>query len=254
MRRELEQMRKNFETMRQEYQKSMDALAERLRRLEAQPAPVAAPPRAPCRRRHQAPARRRPRRAPWILFRPRQPFALTPRRGSGQLLFDMGVAGDFVGNLTQRNVDKAGRGHVPRPREPLLPARDRAELVRPDRSVRARRGPDRGGRGDARGRRPRSSLAEAHLTLMTLPVQHPAQDGPDAQPVRMEQPDPPARPAVDRRARRLSRLLRRGRPRREGPRAHLGAGPALLSRGPRRRRSTATTRPRSAAARSASRS
>src|SRR5262249_58345733 len=42
--------------------------------------------------------------------RPHQPFALAERRGAGQLLFDMGISGDFVGTLTQRNVEKARGG------------------------------------------------------------------------------------------------------------------------------------------------
>ena len=44
------------------------------------------------------------------LARPRQPFALYERRGAGQLLFDMGVTGDFIGNLTQNNVQQAQGG------------------------------------------------------------------------------------------------------------------------------------------------
>src|SRR5213594_1883756 len=44
------------------------------------------------------------------LARPRQPFGLYQQRGSGQLLFDIGIAGDFVGNITQRNVERAGGG------------------------------------------------------------------------------------------------------------------------------------------------
>ena len=47
LRRELDEMRRGFEAMKQQYQQSMDALAERLRKLEAgalpptQPAPPA---------------------------------------------------------------------------------------------------------------------------------------------------------------------------------------------------------------------
>ena len=102
------------------------------------------------------------------LARPREPFALYERRGPGQLLFDMGIAGDFVANITQRNVDKANAGTFAGPREPLLPARDRAVLVRPDRSLRARA---RCASRRARRTRARSRvhLAEAHLTLMALP-------------------------------------------------------------------------------------
>src|SRR5947199_10614642 len=44
------------------------------------------------------------------VLRPRQPFALYQQRGSGQLLFDMGIAGDFVGNITSGSVERAGGG------------------------------------------------------------------------------------------------------------------------------------------------
>src|SRR5260370_41581287 len=47
------------------------------------------------------------------LARPREPFSLYSQRGPGQLLFDMGVAGDSIGNLTQSNVDKANAGWLP---------------------------------------------------------------------------------------------------------------------------------------------
>src|SRR5437899_2444187 len=93
LRREIEQL-----------QKQLQSVTERLQRLEAQPpapAPVgpgaAAPPAAP---------------APSAidLARPRPPYSLYQQRGAGQLLFDMGIAGDFVGNITQHNVEKAQGG------------------------------------------------------------------------------------------------------------------------------------------------
>jgi hypothetical protein len=177
LRRELEQMRKNFETMQQDYKKSMDAMAERLRRLEAQPAVVAAPPartetpeRAVAERAGEArgPASPIVPASPIDLLRPRQPFSLYGQRGSGQILFDFGVAGDFVGNLVQRNVDKAGagtfRGRENRffPREvelnlwgqidPFARAEVRIEMAE-----------------ERRGQETAVSLAEANLTLMTLP-------------------------------------------------------------------------------------
>jgi hypothetical protein len=169
LRRELEQMRKNFETMRQEYQKQMDAMSERLRRLEAQPAPVATPP-ATTTGVAQAPPAEMPPSTPSAmdLLRPRQPFGLYGQRGSGQLLFDFGLAADFVGNLTQRNVDKAGagtfRGRENRffPREvelnlfgqidPFARGEVRIEMAE-----------------EERGQETAVSLAEASLTLMTLP-------------------------------------------------------------------------------------
>jgi hypothetical protein len=47
---------------------------------------------------------------PMDLLRPREPFALGARTGGGRLLFDMGVAADFVANFTQDNVAKANGG------------------------------------------------------------------------------------------------------------------------------------------------
>lgn len=47
---------------------------------------------------------------PLDVLRRREPFALYSQRGPGQLLFDIGVSADFVGNLTQRNVEKAEGG------------------------------------------------------------------------------------------------------------------------------------------------
>jgi len=101
LRRQLEQL-----------QKQLDSVTERLKRLEAQPPPPAptTPAGAPGTTEIAAPP---PSAAPpsaMDLARPRQPFGLYQQRGSGQLLFDMGVAGDFVGNLTQKNVQRAGGG------------------------------------------------------------------------------------------------------------------------------------------------
>ncbi|MBI1727262.1 MAG: hypothetical protein HYR50_08325, partial [Candidatus Rokubacteria bacterium] len=103
LRREMEQMRKQFEAMQEQYKKTMDSMAERLERVEArpQPAPAAAPAMGLTAER--PPGSDPP---PLDLIRPRQPFSLYERRGPGQLLFDIGIAGDFVGNLTQHNVQK----------------------------------------------------------------------------------------------------------------------------------------------------
>src|SRR2546426_12151325 len=91
LRREIEQL-----------QKQLQSGTERLQRLEAQPpAPAQVPPAA-------APT---PATAPGLsaidLAPPRPPFCLYQHRGAGQLPFDICIAGDFVGNLTQKNVEKA---------------------------------------------------------------------------------------------------------------------------------------------------
>src|SRR2546425_2814180 len=89
LRRELEQLKQQFQTMQEQYQ----SMSERLQRLEAQP-PAAPAPAAPAG-------------LPSLveLARPREPFALYERRGAGQLLFDMGVTGDFAGSLTSKSVE-----------------------------------------------------------------------------------------------------------------------------------------------------
>ena len=127
LRREMEQMRKQFEAMQEQYKKALDSMAERLERIETRQEPAAAAP-VPSQPAAAAPPPTLPAAvttaqpapggmpSPMDLIRPRQPFALYERRGPGQLLFDVGVTGDFVGNLTQHNVQKnqgeIGRAHV----------------------------------------------------------------------------------------------------------------------------------------------
>jgi hypothetical protein len=185
LRREMEQTRKQFEALQEQYKKTMESMAERLERIETRPQPAAAapPPTAPATAQPVAtpPAPAAPP-APAVtaqqppggppsamdLIRPREPYALYERRGAGQLLFDMGVTGDFVGNLTQRNVQKNRGGSFPG-LENLFVLREgemsffgqidpyaRAE-------VRIEAGQDqRGGGLDV-------SVAEANITLTALP-------------------------------------------------------------------------------------
>ena len=162
LRRELEQLRRQ----QQEYQKAIEALSQRLERLESQPPATAQPaPTGPVAQ--PSPGRMTPLTAA-DLARPREPFSLYQQRGAGQLLFDMGISGDFVGNLTQKNVEKASAGtfsgnenrFVPREIElsffgqvdPYARAEVRVEAA------------DEGEGGEIT-----VSLAEAHLTLLTLP-------------------------------------------------------------------------------------
>ena len=95
----------------EQLQRQLQSVTDRLQRLEAQPPPPGPAPATPTvAPGAAAPA---PAAAPLSaidLARPRQPFSLYQQRGSGQLLFDMGVAGDFVGNITQKNVARAGGG------------------------------------------------------------------------------------------------------------------------------------------------
>src|SRR5688500_9500957 len=92
LRKELEQMRKQLQETQQQYQKSIDAPSDRLRRLEAQPQPVATPPAVPPAVAMQAPTTPPPptSSSPSVmdLLRRREPFALYGTRGPGQFLFD----------------------------------------------------------------------------------------------------------------------------------------------------------------------
>jgi len=177
LKKELEQMRKQFESMKDQYQKAIDTMSERVKRLEARPEPVATTPSAPS----PAPAAPSPALAqappsssgqPTLLelARPRQPFLLYERRGPGQLLFDIGVVSDFVGNITQNNVEQgkggtfAGRENRFFPREielnlfgqidPYALGQVRIEAVE---------------EFEGGERKLELSLAEANLTLLTLP-------------------------------------------------------------------------------------
>jgi hypothetical protein len=173
LRRELEQMRRTFEAMRQEHQKAMDALAERLRQLETRPAPVTATPPVPPSGvvvQTPPPGPGLPPSTPTAIdmLRPREPFSLYGRRGAGQLLFDIGIAGDFVGNLTQRNVDKANAGTFPDRENRFFPRA--VELSLFGQIDPYARGEMRIETGEEEpGPETEVALAEAHLTLLTLP-------------------------------------------------------------------------------------
>jgi hypothetical protein len=149
LRKELEQMRKR-----------MEEISQRLQKLESQPAPP-----APL----TTPAAQAPGQTTLMdLARPREPFGLATRRGSGQLLFDMGVVGDFVANITQRNVDKAdggtfqGRENRFFPREVELSLFGQIDPYARGTVIVETGEEDPGGELTA-------ALAEAHLTLLTLP-------------------------------------------------------------------------------------
>jgi hypothetical protein len=127
LRRELETMRQQFDVMKKEYEERIRELGERLQKLEtsqAAPAPrdapasgqpsssadalqtaPATPPLSPAPSLAQAPASS-DRPSLLEMLRPHQPFSLAqPGR---VLLFDLGVAGDFVVDFTS---NKTARGH-----------------------------------------------------------------------------------------------------------------------------------------------
>jgi type II secretory pathway pseudopilin PulG len=153
----------------EQLQKQLQSVTDRLQRLEAQPPPPgpapATPPVAP------GAAAPPPVGAPpsvMDLARPRQPFSLYQQRGSGQLLFDIGIAGDFVGNITQKNVARAGGGTFAGQENRFFPREVELSLfgqIDPYASavVRIEAGEE------APGQETGVTLAEAYLTLLTLP-------------------------------------------------------------------------------------
>src|SRR5213083_15470 len=158
-----EALKKEIEQLR----KQLQSVTERLRRREAQPAPVTPPP-APSPAGPPAMAPPPPGMSLAELARPRQPFSLYAQRGAGQLLFDIGVTGDFVGNLTQSNVEKAGGGTFSGQENRFFPREVELSLfgqIDPYASavVRIEAGEE------ARGADTGVHLAEAHVTLLTLP-------------------------------------------------------------------------------------
>jgi hypothetical protein len=165
LRRELEEMRKGFEAMKQSYERSIEALGERLKRLESATA-APAPPAAPVPSLAQAPPPSTP--SGLDLLRRREPFGLSGQRGSGQLLFDMGIAGDFVASITQHNVDKADAGTFSGRENRFFPREVELNLFgQIDPYARAEVTIETGEEGP--GEELAVNLAEAHLTLLTLP-------------------------------------------------------------------------------------
>lgn len=152
--------------------KQIESLTQRLQKLEATPpvpAPAAAQP-VPAPGGAIATQARPPGAAlsPVDLLRPREPFSLYQQRGAGQLLFDMGVVGDFIGNLTQRNVAKASAGTFAGRENRFFPREVELELFgQIDPYARAEVRIEAG--EEAPGAESGVSLAEAAVTLLALP-------------------------------------------------------------------------------------
>jgi hypothetical protein len=166
LRRELDQMRKQLQDVQERYQKAIDAMAERLEKLEAKPAAVAP---APAPLAMQAPAAPAPSSPPALdLLRRREPFALYGARGTGQMLFDMGVAGDFVANFTPRGVERVGVGTFAGRENRFFPREIELSLFgQVDPYARAEVRIETG--EDVAKEDLTVKLAEANLTLLTLP-------------------------------------------------------------------------------------
>jgi hypothetical protein len=171
LRKELEQLKRQQE----QYQRAIEALSQRLQRLEQQPpapVPVTAPAPAPAPPSvTQTPSNPQSQMSPpsaMDLMRPRQPFSLYQQRGSGQLLFDMGVTGDFIANITQHNVQKANAGTFAGRENRFFPREVELNLFgQIDPFARAEVRIEAG--EEAPGAETAVSLAEATITLMTLP-------------------------------------------------------------------------------------
>jgi hypothetical protein len=193
LKKELAQVRQQFEAMKDGYEKAINQLGERIKALESMTPPGAppaapvqtapgapsaaptaaapgAPPAAPAPPAATAAAAQAPVEPPGLLelARPREPFSLYQRRGAGQLLFDMGVAGDFIGDLTQNNVQQAQGGTFPGLENYFFPREIELSLfgqIDPYARAEVRFEASQ----DQRGQDINVSLAEANLTLMTLP-------------------------------------------------------------------------------------
>jgi hypothetical protein len=175
LRKELEQMRGQFEKMKEGYEKAINKLSDRIQSLESKQQPTTVPAMTPATvpgvsGRDQMLSQAQPGSQPSLmdLARPREPFALYERRGSGQLLFDMGIAGDFIGNLTQRNVQKANGGTFSGRENRFFPREVEINLFgQIDPYARAEVRFEAG--EEERGAETSVSLAEATISLMTLP-------------------------------------------------------------------------------------
>jgi hypothetical protein len=185
LRQELADMRKQFDRMREQYERAIDRLTERLRAIESQarpaapatttvaPAAPATPPPAPPgpgRIATGAEAAPAAAPAPIDLARPREPFALQAR-GAGQLLFDIGIAGDLVANLVQDNVDQADAGTFAGRENRFFPREIELSFFgQVDPYARAEVRIEAAEEFEDGDRALEVSLAEAHLTLLTLPL------------------------------------------------------------------------------------
>ena len=165
LRRELEQMRQQFEQVQAQYREAMEKMAARLQRLEAAaPRSAAAQPVVA-----QAPPASEPPRLE-DLVRPRQPFSLYGGRRPGQLLFDIGVAADFIANITQDNVDRADAGTFTGRENRVFPREIELSLFgQIDPYARGEVRIEAAEEFEDNEREVHVGLAEAHLTLLTLP-------------------------------------------------------------------------------------
>jgi hypothetical protein len=187
LRRELEQLKQQFEIMQQQYRQTIQDLSERLQRLETHPPPAPSAPTAAVPAPASAPpiaATTQPSAtiSALDLARPREPFALYERRGSGQLLFDLGVTGDFAGSLTSKRVEQARAGSLSGEENRVFPREIEVSFFgQIDPYARAEVRVEAGDELEEDGSRSFSlELAEANLTLMAIPWGFQLKGGPYA--------------------------------------------------------------------------
>jgi hypothetical protein len=170
LRRELEQMRRQFEAVRQDYQRALDALGERLQRLEARPQPAAAAPAPAPQVAQTPPAAQPPPPTALDYLRPRPPFSLADRTGGRPLLFDMGVVADFIGNYASTGADRADLGTFSGRENRFFPREIELNLFgQIDPYARGEMRIEAAEEFEDGERELHLGLAEAHLTLLTLP-------------------------------------------------------------------------------------
>jgi hypothetical protein len=166
LRRSLDQMKKQFEEMQQQYQKAIQEMSERLQRLESappQPTALQPPPGPP-----PGGGLGTSPMSPLDLARPREPFSLYGQRGTGQLLFDMGVTGDFIASLAPNRVEKSGAGTFGNRTNRFFPREIELNFFgQIDPFARAEVRIEAG--EEEPGTETSVSLAEATITLLTLP-------------------------------------------------------------------------------------
>jgi hypothetical protein len=171
----LETMRQEFESMKQQYERRLQELSDRIKQLEAQPSSPSTPPQAPAATPAPAPAQAPPQapETPALreLLTPRQPFA-TAQPGR-TLLFDLGVAGDFVTDVTSATQERRHDGTFNGRENRLFPRH--AELamfgrVDPYASATIRiTGAEQPASDQARETEITAKLETAYVTLLTLP-------------------------------------------------------------------------------------
>lgn len=161
--------------LQQQTQHKMEELQRKLEAIEAARPPVPATTQAAP---ETAPAPQTIAQAPqqgglpsvMELVRPREPFALYRQRGPGQLLFDMGIVGDFVGNFTTSRVEKAQAGTFTGFENRFFPREvEMSFFGQIDPYARGEVRVEVGEEFENGQRTTNLSLAEANLTLQTLP-------------------------------------------------------------------------------------